>query len=448
MTNSFWVALAVLTVMALAFVFYPLFSSSRAQRQRITDRKEQNLENYRYRLAELELDRSSGRVDQSTFTTLKDELDAALLEDVGLNEPAREFRAARRGDRRSMMVVAIATLVALPIVSFVLYDRWGASDALVQAEAMRQLQKAPASPEEFEERLTSLRAHLERNPDNPDGWAMLGRANMQLQRYEAAANAYQGLAQQLSGEPIAATAWGLVAQARYLASQRQWNRDILDAIKKAREIDPDEANALGLLGIAAYEQGNYQVAAEHWTRILQVAPDYPQASSIANGVQSAYRAMGEPVPQKVRQLLGQNSGAAASDDARGTGSLASAPQRETADSKASIRLTVELSDELPAPDPEASVFIFARAANGPPMPLAVVRLKASDLPATVTLDDDAAMTSQAPTLSSADSVVLGARISASGTANAGSGDLEGISDPIPVNADMGAHTLVIDRQRP
>jgi cytochrome c-type biogenesis protein CcmH len=446
MTNSFWMALAVLTALALAFVFYPLFFSSRAQRQQV-DRRSQNLANYRHRLDELKAEREERRIDDATFATLKEELDAVLLEDVGNDRDTVPQR--KGGDRRGVVAVVLTGLVVLPILAFGLYERWGGSDALVQAEAMRALERSgPVSPEQLEGMLTQLRDHLEEEPDNPDGWALLGRTNMQLQRYAAAADAYQRLAEQLDGAPVAATAWGLVAQARYLDSDRQWNPAIEAAIEQARAVDPDEVNALGLLGIAAYEQQAYQRAADYWTRILQVAPDYPQYASIANGVASAYRAMDKPIPGEIRQLLRQSADASASLNAGTSGSAdSSASGADISESAASVVVRVELSDDLTQPDGDASVFVFARAVDGPPMPLAVARLKASELPATVTLDDSMAMTPRAR-LSNAEEVVVGARISTTGTAKPSPGDLEGFAEPVAIGSDMGTVEVVIDRQRP
>lgn len=464
MTNSFWVALVALTALALAFVLYPLFFASRAQRQQgnqrqqgkerqRVDRQAQNLDNYRQRLAELEADRDERRIDPEAFATLKDELDAVLLEDVaggpdgadrGQTGPATAGAVPdrRRGERRGILAVVLIGVVSLPILAFGLYDRWGFSEALVQAEAMRSIESGDElSPQQLEQMLVELRTHLQQNPDNADGWALLGRTNMQLQRYQAAAEGYQGLAQALGEEPIAATAWGLVAQARYLESQRQWNDSIMAAIEKARAINPDEVNSLGLLGISAFERQNFARAAAYWTRILQVAPNYPQYESIANGVASAYRAMNEEIPQPVQLLLRQAPG----EFAAGVPApiAAEAPEQPGA----SVEVRVSLAEDLPAPDPGAAVFVFARAVAGPPMPLAVARLTVSDLPATVTLDDSQAMTPQAR-LSGAERVILGARISVSGSATPGPGDLEGASEPVAVGEDMAPVTLTIDRQRP
>lgn len=435
MTNTFWVAVAAMTALALAFVAYPLFFRSRAQQHRV-DRHGENLNNYRVRLAELEAERNAGRLDDASFDTLKEELDASLLQDVDDFSP-RNTAAGARSDRRAMFAVMLLALIVVPVTAFTLYERWGSSDALAQMALIEKLQRGgEASPEQVESLLSQLRAHLEQNPDNPDGWAMLGRTNMELGRYAQAASAYKRLAEALQGEPVAATAWGLVAQARYLDNGRQVDDAVNAAVTAALAADPDEVNALGLLGIAAFEREEYRAAAEHWARILRVAPDYPQYGSIANGIVNAYRQLQERPSDEVIALLRR---------AVERGQAAQAPAGPDS-AETSVEVRVELSDDLPEPDADATVFVYARAVDGPPMPLAVVRLKAGELPATVTLDDSSAMTPQAR-LSNADQIVVGARISQSGSATPGKGDLEGSSAPIEVEDASETIAVTIDRQR-
>ena len=95
--------------------------------------------------------------------------------------------------------------------------------------------------------------------------------------------------------------------------------------------------------------------------------------------------------------------------------------------------------------PTDVVFIFARAASGPPMPLAVLRKQVKDLPVEFALDDSMAM---APNLklSGFAEVVVGARISRSGSATPQSGDLQGLSRPVKVGASGVA--VVIDTAVP
>jgi cytochrome c-type biogenesis protein CcmH len=96
----------------------------------------------------------------------------------------------------------------------------------------------------------------------------------------------------------------------------------------------------------------------------------------------------------------------------------------------SIRVKVGLAAALKSKaSPEDVVFIFARAASGPPMPLAIVRKKVKDLPVEVTLDDSMSMV-EGMNLSAFDQLVIGARVSKSGQAMPQPGDLQGLTRPL------------------
>jgi cytochrome c-type biogenesis protein CcmH len=123
-------------------------------------------------------------------------------------------------------------------------------------------------------------------------------------------------------------------------------------------------------------------------------------------------------------------------------SAEAAPAADTA--AASLTVTVSLSPALAKKAaPNDVVFIFARAAQGPRMPLAIVRKQVKDLPATVVLDDSNGMSTDMK-LSSAPEVIVVARVSKSGMANAQNGDLEGMSAPL--KAGTKAVTISIAKE--
>jgi cytochrome c-type biogenesis protein CcmH len=163
--------------------------------------------------------------------------------------------------------------------------------------------------------------------------------------------------------------------------------------------DPAEATTLGLLGIAAYEGGQYQRAIEYWQQLVAVLPvEDPSRQAIEGGIERA------------RQQLGIATPEAAVTNAPGI--------------TVKVELAPELSDKV---QPGDAVFIFARAVSGPPMPLAVKRLTVADLPAEVSLSDNDAMMPQLK-ISGFEQVQLVARISRSGNATAG--EWIGSSQPI------------------
>ncbi|MDX1589057.1 MAG: c-type cytochrome biogenesis protein CcmI [Oleiphilaceae bacterium] len=427
MTLTFWLALVLLVALALTFVIYPLLGQG--GQGAAPSRRQQNLDSYRHRLAELEQERDAGVIDDAMFGQLRQEMEANLLDDVD-----EQQAPSSQGSRRLMFTVSLMASVLVPVLAFVLYGQWGAEDRLVQTRLMNQLQSGEVdSATEMNTLLDRLQQELARNPDNPDGWLMLARSRMQNQQYRPAALAYEQLAQ-LAGEDRredAAVAWGMAAQAHFLAADRELDEAALEAIRRARSINSAEVNATGLLGIDAFQRGEYLEAIAYWEQVLESAPPERQLDSIRSGVVAAYRRLGEPVPPSVLRG-GQSSGTDRTGSAEGDGN-------------AVIRLSVELSDQArQAVDDEDVVFVYARAQEGPPRPLAIQRLTVADLPVEIQLDPSMAMSDE-DRLRAGQEVMLVARVSLSGDARPQSGDWQGEMGPMTVGESPGTQRLRVDQ---
>ncbi|MEC7816473.1 MAG: c-type cytochrome biogenesis protein CcmI [Pseudomonadota bacterium] len=398
MTDTFWIAGSVLILCAMAFVLYPVFFH-RSEARRQADIRQQNLVAYRSRMQELDEEYEAGVLDEENYRQLREELTGTMLDDV----PEQAVESRRVPGRRSAIVVALAALIILPVGTYLGYERWGAMEELEQYIAMQEMDAAGGDQAARMASLAEqLRQRLEASPDNEEGWAMLGQTYMRLDNHDAAAKAFQRLAVVTEdGSDAQATALGLAAQALFFESQGQLTDEVQAAIDAALGVNPDEVNALGLLGIAAFSQEQYRQAIEYWERIVAVAPDHPQLDSIRGGIAEAYNRLGETPP-----AMDMSSRA----EAGGPG----------------VSLRVSLDEALQARVPaDTTLFVFARqAGQGSGAPLAVARLSASALPAEIRLDDSNAMTPEA-TLSSVDEVVVTARLSRSGNINAQAGDWQG-----------------------
>lgn len=419
MTNTFWIAATVLIIIALAFVLFPvLFQRSNARAR--ADIRNQNLMAYRTRMKELDDEFEAGILDEDNYRQLKEELAGSMLDDVPESEQPRRAVPGRK----SAIAVALVSLLVLPGAAYYLYQEWGAMDRVEQYLAMQQMEQSDAGRQaQMSDLVAQLRDRLEAAPDNPDGWAMLGQSYMRLEQYQEAAWAFRQLAKVVDGNDQAeAVALGLSAQALFFDSQGAMTEAVTDAIRQARSLNPDEVNALGLLGINAFSQQNYREAIEYWERIVTVAPDHPQIASIRGGINEAYNRLGETPPE-----------VQAPADAGGPG----------------VTVEVALADAFQGQVPaDTTLFVFAREAgnpNGPP--LAVERLTAGDLPATLRLDDGDSMSPQMK-ISGAGQVLVTARLSRTGSVQASAGDWQGsVDEPVTVSGeDTDPVRLVIDQQ--
>jgi cytochrome c-type biogenesis protein CcmH len=431
MIDIFWITAAVLILVALAFVAYPLLSYKAGKRAE-TDVRNQNLLAYRTRMAELDAEYEAGNVDEETYQQLKDELAGAMLDDVpDADRGVINTTPAEGRGRKGAVAIVMASLVAIPVASVLLYQQWGAKAGVEQFHAMQQMsaQGGSGSMAQISDLAAQLRDRLEASPDNPEGWGMLARTYMQLEEYKDAAWVYHRLAEQLEGDdPFRAVALGLSAQARFFDSQGEVTLSVQETIDEALAINPDEVNSLGLLAFSAFHKGNFEEAIRHWERITEVAPEHPRIADIRQGIERAYQELGREAPAPV---------------------AGTQPEQEEAGS-AGITVRVELADAFIGDIPQdAILFLFAREAgaaeNSPP--LAVARLSASDLPTVVRLDDRYAMRPSAK-VSSVSEVIVAARVSRSGNAMAQAGDWQGaLKSPVAVSSkEQPLTTLVIDQQ--
>lgn len=425
MIISFWLPVAILVLMALAFVLYPL-AFGRPENRAAAEVRNQNLLAYRTRMAELDAERDQGLIEEEHYQQLRDELAGSMLDDVGSTTTEGELSSDELvADRRrtSTWVVVIVAFVLIPAGAVFAYLEWGALHRVEQFQAMMEIEASGDGRRlQMEDLTRQLHDRLQAQPDNPDGWAMLGRSYMQMERYEDAAKVFERLAGVVDDRPSRAVAWGLSAQAWFFVTQGRMDERVTAAIEQARALNEDEVNSLGLLGIYAFEQRRFEEAIGYWERILEVAPDHPQITAIRRGVDQAYQHLGVPAPERAE---------AAPVSPRG------------------VNVRVELDEAFEGQvAPDTTLFVYARTPDLQSAPLAVARLRAAELPVTLRLDDRLAMAPEFQ-ISGAGEVILAARLTVSGAAMPQPGDWQGIlGEPVPVSADeeQTPVLLVIDQQ--
>ena len=423
MTTTFWIAATALIGLALAFVLFPLFFSRPRERAE-ADLRNQNLLAYRGRMAELEAEHKAGMLDDENYRQLRDELAGSLLDDVS-EAPVTPATVKPDSRRRGAWIIALGSVVLIPALAVYLYQHWGAMDDVEQWMAMKDMPAQEDMAGQMDQLTAQLRERLEESPENPEGWAMLGRTYMSMERYPDAAWAFERLAEQTSEAPgRAATALGLAAQARFFESNGEMTATVTAAIEAARAVNPDEVNALGLLGIHAFEQSQYEDAIGYWERIAEVAPNHPQLPSIRQGIEQAYQRLGQSAP---------------ASDARAAEVV----------SERGVTVRIELSPAFDGQVPsDTTLFIYARRPGERSAPLAVARRTAGELPLELRLTDAFSMTPTAK-ISDAEEVVVAARLSPGATAMPRPGDWQGVMDvPVAVTdtASEDPVDVIIDQQ--
>ena len=405
--TAFIVLGALLVAVALLFIVPPLLRR-RARTGATSDAV--NVAVYRDQLRELDADLRAGTLASDQYEKAHREIEARLLADVGKEEtPTKSPRGSH--------AAAIALGLAVPVCALAIYLAVGNLGALAP-DAGGDMARHGMSEQQFKALVARLAVRLKDNPEDAEGWMMLGRSYAVLGRFGESAEAYAKAAARM---PRDAQLLADYADALAMAQGRSLRGEPEKILARALAIDPLNVKARVLAGTAAFNRNDYSGAIRHWERILVTVPGESEMA------------------QRVRASIAEARELGAGRQAAAPGSKADRGQ---------IKGVVTVAPELAAKvRPGDTVFIFARAEQGPRVPLAILRKQGRDLPAEFTLDDSMAM-SPAAKLSDHARVVIGARVSKTADASPRPGDLQGLSAPVRVGAKSVNVTIDTELREP
>jgi cytochrome c-type biogenesis protein CcmH len=401
---------------------------------------------FRDKLRELEAERGSGAIDDGQYQQSRRDIERNLLEAVAGADTAPV------GPRRARWT-AVLVGVFVMITPIVLYAVLGTPDALFpgadnsgdsqaaadggDAKAGAKGAAKPLSTAQVQKMIEAMVEALKKQPNDPQGWAMLARAYAYQHQYP---DAVRSFTKALELTPKDARLMSDLADSMAMNNGRRLDGEPIKLIERALQIDPKEIKALALAGTAAYDHQEYKKAVGYWERAIKAAPNDAEfakslKSSLDEARQMAGLAPSPPLPEvpatAAGAAAGSDSGADASSGTKpGAGPSAVAGKAGEGGIKGRVTLSAGLAAKA---SPGDTVFVFARAAQGPKVPLALLRRQVKDLPFEFSLDDSMAMMPDF-TMSKYAPVIVGARISHSGDAIAAPGDLQGFSKAVPVGA--------------
>ncbi len=397
MTEFVFVA-ALLVLMVLLVLLFPLLRRAPAACNAAPGRQEAILAVFRDQMAELANERDQGILADTDFELAHQELRKRLLNEMPVSDQAVP-PSAGRSSRMTALVIAIA----LPLLAVGGYRLFGTPEAL---EPLATMAEGRVTPEQIQGMVDNLAKKLKANPDDAPGWVMLARSYKSLGRIDEATAAYGKAEASMSGDPDF-----LAEYADLLAAQAGGHLDgkPMALINQALHLDPNHLVALWLAGTSAFNMRDYPDAAVLWERALKAVPEEsPDRQMLVDGIAEAKRRSNARV-----------------------------------DPGRSVAGRVELAPALAArTSPGDTVFVVARSPDGSRMPLAVAKAHVSDLPYAFVLDDSSAMMPDRA-LSSQSRLIVEARISSSGNAIAREGDLQSQAATV----SLGEHKLrlVVDR---
>ncbi|MBI3529303.1 MAG: c-type cytochrome biogenesis protein CcmI [Betaproteobacteria bacterium] len=380
-------AAVFLLVAAVVIVLWPLLKRSNSP---VVGRHLSNLDIHRDQFSELDKDLEAGMLGADRYEQAKNELERRVLEEAAA--PAEPPQSATQGK-----AVAIVIGVFLPLAAILLYLYLGNLQGLV-APRHPAADLSSITADQFQDMTVKLAARMQQNPGDAEGWKMLGRAYRAMERFGEANDAYKKAVDLRSQDPDLLADY---AESLALAAGRSLIGEPTRLLDRAFRLDPHSTKVLALSGSAAFERKDYKAAIRYWETIIK----QPGVST------ELAQALQKGVAESKARLTGKPVAAALAGKERVTGVVA---------------LADSLRDRA---RPDDTVFVFARAASGPRMPLAIVKIKVADLPYQFLFDDSMAMMPEMK-LSQFAEIVIDARVSKSGGATPSAGDLEGASDKI------------------
>ncbi len=389
------------------------------------------IEALKQKLAQLKQLHASGVLPDEKFEEGKGALERQILDLVLTGAPATtatgkataaasaDTTAAGTAKPSSLLLAGLAIgVVAIAAAGYFLIGK-----PVPQGEAEQpQMVSADGKPaphatgaDQIAAMTDKLAQRLKDKPDDVEGWSMLARSYSVLGRHAEALKAYEKASNLRKDDP---TLLADYADSLAVNNNSNLEGEPMKLVDRALHLDPKNLKALYLAGTYAFNKKDYTSAISFWEKLVQVGPPG-----------NVFATQVEPAIAEARNLAGLPPAAKPLDAAPKAGTATPA-----AASNATVSGTVTLSAALAKQaQPEDTVFVFARPAEGSRMPLAIMRKQVKDLPISFTLNDSMAM-SPATALSTASKVIVGARVSKSGNAMPQPGDLAGQSAPVSVGA--------------
>jgi len=383
-------------VLLLLVVIWAHFINQNKQQQGVDNsfRDETNVRLYHEHKAEIEKDYQQGRLDEESYQYLIEELDQSLLQDIEDNTKEAKSPISKANNLSIVWPISISLFVL--VFSGYLYNQQGAYELIANTPKIDASHQELTEQQQIILQIKQLKALTEQEPKNSDAWFSLGQALVSIAEFEKALIAFD---QVIAIDGELADVFGAKAQATYYKFKQKITPEVQGLIDKALSLDAKDPSTNILLGMDSFMKSHYENAINHWQIVVDDGRSTVNVEALKGAIVEAKNRL---------SLSGEQ--ASSVDENQG-------PQ---------LLLQVKVADEvlqkLSLGDDKV-VFIYAIPTDGSRMPVAAIKIQASDLPIDIVLNDARAMTPQAK-LSDFEQVHVYAIISKDGGVGIKSGDFK------------------------
>ncbi len=422
------IAFAFITLL-LFIVWLPFFKRTKESIEhdgaKHSLRDETNVELYKEHKAEIEKDFSDGAIDEENYQYLLAELDNSLLQDIAA---AEKETGTPINTKQFGMLWPISLSLFIVAFSAALYIKQGTLENLMTTPVASNASQQSMSGEQQEQMrqqqmmsyIRQLQKHIDENPDDSEAWYNLGQTLVGAGEFTQAIAAFEQVIR-IEGEH--ADLLGAIAQASYYKNNQQIDAQVQNLIDRALALDANDPSTNILLGMHNFIGQKYQQAIAHWQRVITANKQGVNIAALQEAINEA------------KSRLGMATNAVEGEPSQSPSQAATGPQI-----KVNVTLSTKIVEKL-AQGEDKVVFVYALPINGKRIPLAAVKIMASDLPKVVTLNNSQAM-SPDNNLASVEQVHVFAIISKQGGAGIKPGDFKGESHNVSVASTDTIHLVI------
>ncbi|QYK05520.1 c-type cytochrome biogenesis protein CcmI [Shewanella zhangzhouensis] len=412
--TTFWILIAFVVLIGLMLIWVPHFRQQRLlEAEEAGVRKQTNLELFNERLAILEKELAEDLLDNQEFEALKKELEISLLQDIKQGSDESLVNTVKP---KGLLWPVVMSVTLLGISGY-MYQHLGQYENVANPPRAANPHEGMTAEQIMSQRVQMMEMAVQAEPDNSQAWFNLGHAYISANRFDEAVSAFDKVMELVGTH---AELLGPKATALYYKNNQQMSAEIQALIDQSLALDPQDPSTLLLVGMDSFFTANYQKAIDAWQSILATQRTDIDRTALMNAIETA------------RMKMAAETGEMPQDSVH----------QPVAKAVPTVTVQISVSPELAANVSDSDMlFIFARATEGPKVPLAATKISAKALPATITLDDSTNMGGDVK-LSSARQVEIIAVLSKHGSVKPQSGDLKGSLNEVAVGGE--SVNLVLD----
>ena len=272
--SAFWIAATLMTVITLGALIYPLI------RKREIDsatRRDFDITVYKDQLKEVDRDLERGLLSPDQAAQARTEIERRMLSameqsnEISANALTNSDKSTAKGANGTAVILMFALLVVVPLGAFGVYLTFGQPSMPDQPLASRakQLNEATQGRSQIAEMISKLERQMQETPDDPNGWALLGKSYRAMGRFSDALGALKKLAELTNNDPEALV---MLAETMVEMDQGSVSLKAVELLQAVKKQDPSDPRPYFYIGLERQQKDDLQGAVNEWAALLNHSP--------------------------------------------------------------------------------------------------------------------------------------------------------------------------------